>query len=37
MATKTCKVCKITLDISNFWKRYNKCKKCYRYTGIKQS
>jgi len=32
MSTKTCSVCNLTLDISNFnfKKRYAKCKKCYK-------
>ena len=30
MPTKTCNVCNLTLDISEFGKNYAKCKKCYK-------
>ncbi len=30
MSTKTCSVCNLTLDISEFYKKYAKCKKCYK-------
>ncbi len=30
MVTKICKVCNLTLDISNFQKKHAKCKKCYK-------
>ena len=30
MPTKTCNICNLTLDISNFRKTHTKCKKCYK-------
>ena len=30
MSTKTCSVCNLTLDISEFGKSHAKCKKCYK-------
>jgi len=30
MVTKICKVCNLTLDISEFKKNHGKCKKCYK-------
>ena len=30
MPTKTCNICNLTLDISEFYKKYAKCKKCYK-------
>ena len=30
MQTKTCNTCNLTLDISEFYKNYAKCKKCYK-------
>ena len=30
MVTKTCNTCNLTLDISEFYKNYAKCKKCYK-------
>jgi len=30
MPTKTCNICNLTLDISEFYKNHAKCKKCYK-------
>ena len=30
MPTKTCNVCNLTFDISNFYKHNRKCKKCLK-------